>query len=150
MEAFSDAVGLANGGDATTECTAQNNGGENANNGDNAVQNGARMNTNTQSYTSYCNRNGKFVTAQFGGAHCTEKSNLQLLDPLDTLNNELDNVGCLLVYSNGGNGNADADEAVERGAFGAPTCFVGGAMYWGNDRLHLVELDARAAAEVVS
>jgi 2-hydroxychromene-2-carboxylate isomerase len=30
-------------------------------------------------------------------------------------------------------------EAVERGVFGAPTFFVGDAMFWGNDRLHFVE-----------
>jgi 2-hydroxychromene-2-carboxylate isomerase len=30
-------------------------------------------------------------------------------------------------------------EAVERGAFGAPTFFVGDAMFWGNDRLPLLE-----------
>ena len=30
-------------------------------------------------------------------------------------------------------------EAVERGVFGAPTFFVGGEMFWGNDRLHFVE-----------
>ena len=30
-------------------------------------------------------------------------------------------------------------EAVERGAFGAPTFFVDGDMFWGNDRLHFVE-----------
>lgn len=30
-------------------------------------------------------------------------------------------------------------EAVERGVFGAPTSFVGGEMFWGNDRLHFVE-----------
>lgn len=30
-------------------------------------------------------------------------------------------------------------EAVERGAFGAPTFFVGDAMFWGNDRMHFVE-----------
>lgn len=30
-------------------------------------------------------------------------------------------------------------EAVERGAFGAPTIFVGEEMYWGNDRLLFVE-----------
>lgn len=30
-------------------------------------------------------------------------------------------------------------EAVERGAFGVPTFFVGDAMFWGNDRLHMVE-----------
>lgn len=36
---------------------------------------------------------------------------------------------------------AVTDEAVERGAFGAPTLFVGDAMYWGNDRLGLLETD---------
>jgi 2-hydroxychromene-2-carboxylate isomerase len=30
-------------------------------------------------------------------------------------------------------------EAVERGVFGAPAFFVGGEMFWGNDRLHFVE-----------
>lgn len=32
-----------------------------------------------------------------------------------------------------------SDEAVERGAFGAPTFFIGDEMFWGNDRLHHVE-----------
>ena len=31
------------------------------------------------------------------------------------------------------------DQAVRRGVFGAPTFFVGGAMYWGQDRLFMVE-----------
>ncbi|MBI2384199.1 MAG: DsbA family protein, partial [Gammaproteobacteria bacterium] len=30
-------------------------------------------------------------------------------------------------------------EAVRRGAFGAPTFFVGAQMFWGNDRLVLLE-----------
>ena len=30
-------------------------------------------------------------------------------------------------------------EAVERGAFGAPSIFVGDELYWGNDRLELLE-----------
>jgi len=30
------------------------------------------------------------------------------------------------------------DEAVDRGAFGAPTFFVGDRMFWGNDRLHFL------------
>ena len=34
---------------------------------------------------------------------------------------------------------ANAEEAVRRGAFGAPTFFVGGEMFWGNDRLEFVE-----------
>lgn len=32
-----------------------------------------------------------------------------------------------------------SEEAVARGAFGAPTFFVGEAMFWGNDRMHFVE-----------
>lgn len=31
------------------------------------------------------------------------------------------------------------DQAVERGVFGAPTFFVGEQMFWGNDRLPLIE-----------
>lgn len=31
------------------------------------------------------------------------------------------------------------EEAIARGAFGAPTFFVGKAMFWGNDRLGLIE-----------
>ncbi|HIF91818.1 MAG TPA: 2-hydroxychromene-2-carboxylate isomerase [Myxococcales bacterium] len=34
---------------------------------------------------------------------------------------------------------ATTDEAVERGVFGAPTFFVGGEMFFGNDRMDLVE-----------
>lgn len=34
---------------------------------------------------------------------------------------------------------ANTDEAVQRGAFGAPSFFIGDAMYWGNDRLPLLE-----------
>jgi 2-hydroxychromene-2-carboxylate isomerase len=34
---------------------------------------------------------------------------------------------------------ANTDEAVSRGAFGAPTFFVGPKLFWGNDRLHFVE-----------
>ena len=33
----------------------------------------------------------------------------------------------------------NTEEAVKRGAFGAPTFFVGGEMFWGNDRLLLLE-----------
>jgi 2-hydroxychromene-2-carboxylate isomerase len=34
---------------------------------------------------------------------------------------------------------ANTDDAVSRGAFGAPTFFVGDAMFWGNDRMDFVE-----------
>ena len=34
---------------------------------------------------------------------------------------------------------ANTEEAVRRGAFGAPTFFVGEQMFWGNDRLVLLE-----------
>ena len=34
---------------------------------------------------------------------------------------------------------ANTDDAVTRGAFGAPTFFVGKQMFWGNDRLVLLE-----------
>lgn len=40
----------------------------------------------------------------------------------------------------------NTDEAVERGAFGAPTFFVGKEMFWGNDRLEFVEAALREAA----
>lgn len=33
----------------------------------------------------------------------------------------------------------NTDEAAERGAFGAPTMFVGDQIFWGNDRLDFVE-----------
>jgi 2-hydroxychromene-2-carboxylate isomerase len=35
---------------------------------------------------------------------------------------------------------ATTEEAVARGVFGAPTCFVDGQLFFGNDRLHFVEL----------
>jgi 2-hydroxychromene-2-carboxylate isomerase len=33
----------------------------------------------------------------------------------------------------------NTSDAVQRGVFGAPTFFVNGEMYWGQDRLHFVE-----------
>jgi 2-hydroxychromene-2-carboxylate isomerase len=41
---------------------------------------------------------------------------------------------------------ANTDEAVARGVFGTPTCFVGGEMFFGQDRLDFVEEEARKAA----
>lgn len=38
---------------------------------------------------------------------------------------------------------AYGDDAVRRGAFGAPAVFVGDELYWGNDRLHHVEAALR-------
>ena len=37
----------------------------------------------------------------------------------------------------------NTEEAVERGAFGVPTFFVGDEMFFGNDRLHFVEAALR-------
>ena len=39
---------------------------------------------------------------------------------------------------------ANTDEAVEKGAFGAPTFFVGDKMWWGQDRLEWVEEELAA------
>lgn len=41
---------------------------------------------------------------------------------------------------------ANTEEAVKRGAFGAPTFFVGEQMFFGQDRLDFVEASLRAAA----
>jgi 2-hydroxychromene-2-carboxylate isomerase len=40
----------------------------------------------------------------------------------------------------------NTEEAVARGVFGAPTCFVGNAMFFGQDRLDFVEEELRKAA----
>jgi 2-hydroxychromene-2-carboxylate isomerase len=45
---------------------------------------------------------------------------------------------------------ANALEAHERGAFGVPTCFLGDAMYWGNDRLVLLEHALGGAREALT
>jgi 2-hydroxychromene-2-carboxylate isomerase len=39
---------------------------------------------------------------------------------------------------------ACTDEAIARGAFGAPAIFVGDELFWGNDRLHFIEEAARS------
>ncbi|MFT5684478.1 MAG: 2-hydroxychromene-2-carboxylate isomerase [Myxococcota bacterium] len=41
------------------------------------------------------------------------------------------------------------EQAVERGAFGAPTIFVGEEMFFGNDRLHFVEAAAKKIAQAM-
>jgi hypothetical protein len=112
---FGGTIGLANGDDASSYCTVEenddnNNNGQNNENDNQQRQHGSVINANAHSYTTYCDAHGKFVTAQFGGAYCSDKSNLVRMDSLDALNNELDNVGCLLVYSKNQNGDA-ADEA---------------------------------------
>jgi 2-hydroxychromene-2-carboxylate isomerase len=38
---------------------------------------------------------------------------------------------------------ANTDEAIAKGAFGAPTIIVGDELFWGNDRLHFVEAALR-------
>lgn len=43
---------------------------------------------------------------------------------------------------------ANTDEAMQRGAFGSPTFFIGEDMYFGNDRLPLVEAAVRRATSV--
>lgn len=43
---------------------------------------------------------------------------------------------------------ANTDEAMRRGAFGSPTFFIGDDMYFGNDRLPLVEAAVRRAARI--
>ena len=40
----------------------------------------------------------------------------------------------------------NTEEAVARGVFGAPTCFVGTEMFFGQDRLDFVEEELRKAA----
>jgi 2-hydroxychromene-2-carboxylate isomerase len=42
---------------------------------------------------------------------------------------------------------AYTDDAIRRGAFGAPAMFVGDELFWGNDRLHFVEEAAKGAAQ---
>jgi hypothetical protein len=120
MEDFGRTVGLANGGDASSYCTMEENeNGENNNNaeGDDNVnqqrQHGEIINANAHSYTTYCTEHRKFVTALFGGSYCSDKRNLQSIDSLDALNSELDSMGCLLVYSEDQENTAedDGDEA---------------------------------------
>ena len=41
---------------------------------------------------------------------------------------------------------ANTEQAVSRGVFGAPTFFVGGEMFWGQDRLDHVERALREGA----
>ena len=40
-------------------------------------------------------------------------------------------------------------DAVGRGVFGAPAFFVGDEMFWGNDRLHFVEMALKNGASKV-
>lgn len=40
----------------------------------------------------------------------------------------------------------NTSEALDRGAFGAPTFFVGEEMFWGNDRLEFVEQELKSSA----
>jgi 2-hydroxychromene-2-carboxylate isomerase len=45
---------------------------------------------------------------------------------------------------------ATTDEAVSRGVFGAPTCFVDDMMFFGNDRLPFVEMALKGELKVIT
>ncbi|KAG7362029.1 hypothetical protein IV203_025695 [Nitzschia inconspicua] len=102
VDDFGDVLGLANGADATSYCTVEENnddGQNNENDESQQMEHGSTINANAHSYTTYCDTRGKFVTAMFDGASCSDKRDVLRTDALTALNNELDNVGCLLVYS---------------------------------------------------
>ena len=128
IEDFGNALGLNNDGDATSQCVLveeddDNNDNDNDNDDSNDGGNGSSFQHNVElypnahSYTTYC-ANGRFVTAQFNGAFCTGKGELELMDTLSDLNNELGEVDCILAYSvdeneynnDDGNDNNSGDE----------------------------------------
>jgi hypothetical protein len=121
LEDFGAALGLKYSGDASSSCTAledNNADGNNNGNGDgsSSYQHNSLVYPNSKSYTTYCDAKGKFVTALFGGTYCTDTKELELMDTLDALNNELDNVGCLLVYSAQANANNGEENNAEQEA----------------------------------
>ena len=42
---------------------------------------------------------------------------------------------------------AQTDAALAKGIFGAPTCIVGGELFWGNDRLDAAVMHATGAGQ---
>eukprot|EP00535_Pseudo-nitzschia_heimii_P002839 CAMPEP_0197185862 /NCGR_PEP_ID=MMETSP1423-20130617/12811_1 /TAXON_ID=476441 /ORGANISM="Pseudo-nitzschia heimii, Strain UNC1101" /LENGTH=351 /DNA_ID=CAMNT_0042637025 /DNA_START=54 /DNA_END=1106 /DNA_ORIENTATION=+ len=131
MEYFGNALGLKNYDDATSQCTLADDENE-AENGDgnNSNKHNYQMYPNTHSYTTYC-AGGKFVTAMFGGAYCTGKGELEMIDDLNDLNEELNQLDCVLAYSvddyrrleeegeegegEGGDGEAEGNEGEDEG-----------------------------------
>ena len=99
MQDLGSLLGLENYGDATSQCTLSDDGndGQDENN-NNSFQHNVQLYPNAQSYTTYCS-SGKFITAMFSGAYCTGKGELELLNALTDLNDELDQVDCVLAYS---------------------------------------------------
>lgn len=103
IQDFGNFLGLENYGDATSQCTLADDGNENdeeaEDNGDkNSYEHNAQLYPNANSYTTYCT-SGRLVTAMFSGAYCTGTGELELLATLTDLNEELDQVDCVLAYS---------------------------------------------------
>ena len=119
LDDFGTALGLSYSGDASSSCTAmENNNGDGNNNnnedGSSSYQHNSLVDSNAQSYTAYCDAQGKFVTALFGGTYCSDTKQLELMNTLDALNNELENVGCRLVYSAADNANNEEEDGAEQ------------------------------------
>jgi hypothetical protein len=119
MDYFGNSLGLENYGDATSQCTLADDGNgdeDQEEDGDNkARQHNGQLYPNAQSYTTYCS-SGKFVTAMFSGAYCTGKGDLETLNGLDDLNDELDQLDCVLAYSVDDGNNADENDDDENNA----------------------------------
>ncbi len=101
------------------------------------------------------------LVAQHEG--CFDTVHQALFDAMWVQEKDLSDAGCLTEIATAAGLSADAidrigsdtikdelrmntDEAVERGAFGAPTFFVGDEMFFGNDRFEFIEEALGASA----
>jgi hypothetical protein len=87
-------------GAASSYCTAQDNGDEGNDNGDEeqSYEHNAVLYPNANSYTTACAADGTFVQALFEGAYCSG-ARTEVLNSLDDLNTDLSDLECVKVYS---------------------------------------------------
>lgn len=92
----------ADGAYVTSACNvenADNNNGQNQNDGSSSTGNNVKINAMSTSYGVGCGETSKgFEMKKYGGAYCDEREVREVTDTLDTFNSEISGVQCLAIY----------------------------------------------------
>jgi hypothetical protein len=91
-----------NGDYVTSACTvenADNNNGQNQDDGSSSGGNNVKVNAMSTSYGVGCGeKSNMFEMKKYGGAYCDEREVLEVTDTLDTFNSEIGQVQCIAIY----------------------------------------------------
>jgi hypothetical protein len=98
IESFGDTLGIDYATSAaSSECVVSDNDNGDQDQGD--QNHNEQLYSNSQSYSTGCSSDGQFIMATFQGAYCDGLHYIETTDTMSDLNSNLDNLGCLSVYS---------------------------------------------------